>query len=178
LERENKKLRDVNRSQYRQIQTLTKENARLKSTVEKQAARIAELESKLLLASKDSTTSSKPPSSDDPQQRKNRYPKRHRSGLLPGGQHGHDGAKRDWSTTPDSVTKHAPVACGKCGHGLSTTPSTVGEKRQVVDVVVTTTTAEHQVLIKQCPCCNHATTGEFPREATGTVCFGPGVKAP
>jgi len=175
LEGENELLRAQSRAQYRENLELKKENTDLRAELDVAGRRMCELESKLLLAHKDSATSSKPPSTDDTHHPR-RYPARQKSTRPSGGQVGHAGAGREWNPAPDQVIDHRPPACKSCGGDLSAIASKVAERRQVINVVVTTTTTEHRVHAAVCSC-GVRTQAAFPKEATGSICFGPSVKA-
>ncbi len=130
----------------------------------------------------DSQNSGKPPSTDV--SRVGRAPKslRRCSGRSSGGQPGHRGATLAPRATPDTVVRHAPVACGQCGHAfaLDAPPGTpvASERRQVFALPpLRLVCTEHQVTERPCPHCGAATRGRFPPEARTTVQYGPGVLA-
>ncbi len=88
--------------------------AELEGMVAKLMARVADLEEKLAISSRNS---SKPPSSDPPTVTRN--PKAP-SGRKPGGQPGHKRHHRELFPPEKvrSVTECKPARCGECQHGL------------------------------------------------------------
>lgn len=135
--------------------------------------RVHELEARI---SKDSSNSSKPPSSDGLK----RTPKslRGKSGKKPGAQKGHAGKGLTQVKNPDVIVTHAPTSCHGCGSDLSQVESACAEKRQVFDIPrPKIEVTEHQVLEKQCPCCEKLNRGIFPENIRGPVQYGERVQA-
>ncbi len=138
--------------------------------IEAQDARIAELEARL---GQNSRNSSRPPSADPPgTQRPSKQP----SGLKPGGQPGHKGAKREL-LPPEKVSIVVPVApeaCAKCGGGVSL----VGEgpeadRHQVIELPeVRPHVTEYQLQFGFCPCCGEWTRADLPAGVPESN-FGP-----
>jgi transposase len=138
-------------------------------------ARLEQLEARL---NKDSHNSHQPPSSDGPAKRPRPHSLRQRSGKKSGGQPGHPGVTRCLVDDPDSIVRHVPATCARCGADLEAVPEVEPERRQVIEIpeprpVVT----EHQAVQKTCPVCQTVTAGEFPPEVTQPVQYGPRAKA-
>src|SRR5436309_1180396 len=170
-------------TQEEELQTLREENRMLKALVaellplKEQLARantrIKELENRL---AKDSRTSSKPPSSDGLARlpRSSRRP----SGKRPGGQAGHPGHTLTMVGQPDEVVRHRPGVCSQCGEDLSGVPSSIAERRQVLDVPEIRLMAhEHQLEAICCPTCHTSSLGSFPAAVSAPVQYGPNLQA-
>lgn len=148
-------------------------NAELAARLEQALARIAELEARLGMSSKNS---SKPPSSDGLVKP---APKslRTRSGRGPGRPAGQPGTTLEQVADPDVIVRHVPDACGGCGSALAGAAEVVVSRRQVFDVpdpkVVVT---EHQIVTMACRC-GHRTSGTAPAQATAPVAYGPRLAA-
>jgi transposase len=134
-------------------------------------AKVAELEGRLALNSRNS---SKPPSSEG-------YDKPKPKSLLspsknpPGGQKGHEGHTLQKAESPDHIVLHAPPAT--CEWGLSLPEARVTETRQVFDLPSTHyEVTEHQVL-GACCACGKRHRGEFPEGVNAPVQYGPRLKA-
>jgi transposase len=145
---------------------------RLLATIERQAARITELEEKLRRSSRNS---SKPPSSDGPA-----TPPRQakpRSGRDPGGQLGHESHAREPepSSKADKIVACVPKRCGACGgrlHGEDPSPL----RHQVFDLPkVVAGFVEYQLHALSCDC-GHVTRAPLP-PGVPRGAFGPGVVA-
>lgn len=133
-------------------------------------ARLQALEARVAL---NSQNSSKPPSSDG-------YTKpapkslRKKSGLRPGGQHGHPGNTLSPVDKPDFTVLHRlrRCPCG-CGAGLRRQPVLRIEKRQVFDLppkmlLVT----EHHVEVKLCPNTGREVSAAFPAGVNAPAQYG------
>ena len=134
--------------------------------------RVAELEEKLGLSSRNS---SKPPSSDPPTVPPKPKPP---TGRKPGGQPGHKGHRRTMFP-PEQVTEIVeckPERCAGC-HGKlrGTDPAPdvhqVGELPKIEPVVT-----EYRLHTLACRCCGRSTRGQLPEGATRGA-FGPRVVA-
>jgi transposase len=152
------------RAQFAQIQVLVAEVAAL-------TAKVAELEGRLVLTSRNS---SKPPSSEGygkPKPKSLRRPGKN----PPGGQKGHEGHTLKKAESPDHIVLHAPRAICECGLPLS--EATVVEARQVFDLPsLHYEVTEHRVLAACCAC-GKRHRGEFPEGVNAPVQYGPGLKA-
>lgn len=137
-------------------------------------ARVEALEARL---GKNSKNSSKPPSSDDPFRRPPPRSLRPKSGRRPGKQPGQPG---DWlgrRSDPDHRRVHVPDRCGGCGDDLASAEIVDQRRRQVFDLpAVRVEVTDHVAQIRRCAC-GHLTAAEFPDEATGPTCYGPGIAA-
>jgi len=140
--------------------------------VERQAARITELEARL---NSDSSTSSKPPSSDGLTKR--RSVPRQRGVRPPGKQPGTDGRFLSQVTAPDVVVEHEPHSCGSCGSSLIGAPLMQTETRQVADLPpIELVWTEHRSRRRRCSC-GHVTAGVFPEDVTAPAQYGPNLKS-
>ena len=176
-------------SALRKVSRLTKELEDARQQIQDRDQTIAELNQKLekymQLAGKldrpmANTNNSSVPSSKNPLG----APKRTRSlrkpsGKKVGGQPGHEGHTRPITDFPDEQEEcQAPTICPKCGSPID--PSTLydGECRQVVDIPAYVVPLIKEYIQKVGVCkCGHHVKGEFPKEVTGTVCFGKNIKA-
>jgi transposase len=136
-------------------------------------ARIAELEK---LLGRNSKNSSLPPSAEGFAKAPvapNRAARRRR----PGKQTGDPGHRLEPVEHPDYVVTHSPGHCGNCDRDLARSEVVKREMRQVFELPqVRAVVTEHQVETRRCVC-GELTTGQFPPEAIGPTCYGPGVRA-
>ena len=151
------------------IAALTAENKTLRARVDKLEAQLQ----------KNSRNSSKPPSSDGlekPAPKKRSL--REVSGRNPGKQRGAFGNTLQRHEHPDETISHIPSQCQGCGAGLEDAETVGILTRQVIDIVPPppAVVTDHIAVKRRCPC-GHTTTGTFPPEAIGTVCYGPRMKA-
>jgi transposase len=139
--------------------------------VQELTEKVAELEGRLVLNSRNS---SKPPSSegyDKPKPKSLRPPGKN----PPGGQKGHEGHTLKKAESPDHIVLHAPSATCECG--LPLLEATVAETRQVFDLPsMRYEVTEHHVLEARCAC-GKRHRGEFPEGVNAPVQYGPRVKA-
>jgi transposase len=154
---------------YEQLLAL---NAELAARLEQALTRIAELEARLGLSSKNS---SKPPSSDGmvkPAPRSLRT----KTGRGPGRPVGQPGSTLEQVADPDVVVRHVPDTCGGCGSALGGAAEVAVTRRQVFDVpdpkIVVT---EHQIVTVACAC-GHHTSATAP-VGTAPVAYGPRLAA-
>lgn len=153
----------VNRTLQDQLILKDKEIQKLNAEVDKYKHR------------KDSNNSSTPPSQDQNRTKRNQS-LREKSGKKPGGQPGHEGNTLKMTSTPDDVLAHIPTCCTSCGKELIDSPVLL-DRRQVIDLPpVKAIIIEHQVYRRICTC-GHCVDGEFPKEATNNVNYGPRISA-
>jgi transposase len=136
-------------------------------------AEIAELKRRL---GQNSSNSSLPPSSDGPVKP---APKslRGRSGRKSGGQAGHPGRTLSQVDSPDETIVHEPVACGRCGSGLSDAPAVGTARRQVFEVPEPkVTVTEHRIVSRRCGC-GTVTAGCAPAGVEAPTQYGPRAQA-
>jgi transposase len=110
----------------------------LRQLVERQAARIEELERQ---RGRNSSNSGRPPSSDpvfDKPARPRSRSSRSASGRRPGKQPGEGGSTMRLVAHPDETIECPPAECAGCGADLAGAPVTASQRRQV-----TPTTQEH-----------------------------------
>lgn len=141
--------------------------------IERLKARVAELEARLGLNSRNS---SKPPSSDGLAKP---APKslRGKSGRKPGGQPGHTGRALAQVTDPDEVVVHTPACCRGCGRDLDRAVPAGVERRQVFDIPpVTVRVVEHRLVARRCRC-GVVTRPDQPAGVAAPVQYGPRVLA-
>lgn len=154
------------RTLFAQVQFLTGQVTQL-------TAKVAELEGRLALNSRNS---SKPPSTDGLNKPK---PKSLRiAGQKPtGGQKGHKGHTLKKVEHPDHTTIHEPQShCDACNLPLG--EAQLVESRQVFDLPpLRFEVAEHQVQAATCGCCGRIYRGEFPEGVSAAVQYGSNVKA-
>ncbi len=152
---------------------LVEENRALKAQVAELLARMAALEARLGMNSRNS---SKPPSTDPPNVAAR--PKKKPSGRKPGGQPGHKGTTR--SLLPpeevDRIVELKPPACRNCGADLrGDDPKPV--RRQVIDVPpVEPDVTEYRQHTLPCGECGAKTTAPLP-SGVGDSAFSPRIKA-
>ena len=142
-----------------QNEKIAKQNERLTNTILDLQETIKDLRRQL---NTDSHNSSKPPSSDGYKKPNKARSLRKPTGRKPGGQNGHSGANMKVPHEPDEVKKHHPGKVFECG-----------EKRFIVEAVVTTKVIEHQSMkAVACPCGESKLKGEFPEEVKAYVQYG------
>ena len=138
-----------------------------------QDARIADLERRLGMNSKNSST---PPSSEGlakPSAKSLRKP----SGRKPGGQQGRQGRTLRQVADPDEIIRHEPSCCKGCGDTLADAPETRFTRRQVFDLPpVHIRVVEHQLVTRQCGC-GTVTTADAPDAVNAPVQYGPAILA-
>jgi transposase len=147
-------------TQQRQIEVLT--------------ARVAELERRLGLNSRNS---SKPPSSDGlakPAPRSSR-----RSGGRPGKQPGSPGAALSQVDNPDRVVWHRPVGCIGCGAVLGSAAAVAAvTRRQVFELPETRLrVVEHRLVSCRCAGCGRVSPPSAPPEVGAPAQYGSSVAA-
>jgi len=162
----------VKKINRQQLEMLDKES--LINIVLTLAGRIQKLEDQL---AKTSRNSGKPPSSDGLRKPKTRS-LRKKSKLKSGGQAGHKGHTLQMVAEPTYVIPHQLNQCRDCGVSLEDVPVSRVEKRQVFDIPpVEVEVFEHQVEIKQCPCCQKEVKASFPANVTQPVQYGNRLRA-
>jgi transposase len=135
--------------------------------------RIAELEARLGMNSRNS---SKPPSAEGLAKPAPRSLRR-RSGRRPGGQKGHPGSTLQMVARPDEVVVREPAACRGCGADLASCPRTGLERRQCFDVPpIMVKVTEHQLVERRCAC-GVRTAGTAPGGVDAPVQYGPRITA-
>jgi transposase len=148
--------------------------AALREQNERLQARVAELEARLGMNSRNSHM---PPSSDGPAKP---APKslRGKSGRKPGGQPGHPGQALTLVDDPDETILHVPDCCAGCGAGLADRPVTRTVRRQVRDLPVPQPlrVVEHRLLGKRCGC-GTETVAAAPDGVEAAVSYGPRLRA-
>jgi transposase len=135
-------------------------------------AKVAELEGRLALNSRNS---SKPPSSDGLNRPK---PKSQRkAGQKPtGGQKGHTGHTLKKAAEVDHIETHLPPErCAACGDLL--TNAVIVEARQVFDLPPLSHEVTEQQVFETICSCGKAHRGEFPATVSAPVQYGPRLKA-
>jgi transposase len=147
----------------------------LEALVARLLARVAELESELAKARKDSSTSSKPPSSDivkPPRSGRRRKRKR-------GGQPGHPKHDRP-SFAPDQIDEtheHHLKECPDCGGPVKATKHTPRIVQQVEIVERPVTVTEHRGLAYTCRRCRKTHYAPIPQPVVRAGLVGPGLTA-
>ena len=151
----------------------------LVSIINKQAARIAELEERIKSLedqiNKNSRNSSKPPSTDTFQKIKGQ---RKPSGKSVGGQKGHKGHTLEMTDKPDHVIVHPVTKCETCGRSLCDAKAVSYERRQVFDLPpIKVEVFEHQAERKICPNCYCLNKATFPKGVAHPVQYGTRLKS-
>lgn len=150
----------------------------LLDTIEKQAARIEQLENRVHELERqlgsNSNNSSKPPSSDGLRKPTNlRTP-----GGKKGAPKGHPGSTFRMVENPDEVVLHRLFCCPDCQHSLTEEESQTYEKRQVLELpsprIVTT---EHRAEKKYCSHCHRMQRASFPDHVKAPVQYGSSLAA-
>lgn len=142
--------------------------------IERLTARVAELERRLGLNSRNS---SKPPSSDGPAKPAPRS-LRERSGRRAGGQPGADGTTLRQVAVPDEVVEHRPDVCRRCRAGLAGAAVASVAARQVFDLPpIRVKVTEHRIMACRCAGCGAVTGAAAPAGVGAPVQYGPGVTA-
>ena len=142
--------------------------------LETQAVALKELQARL---GKNSQNSSKPPSSDGYSKPK-RTESLRKPGQKPnGGQPGHEGSTLKRSEHPEQTEIHPVVECAQCGAPLNEVGVTAYEERQVFDIpAIRIEVMAHRAEIKIGAGCGAESRGVFPKDVTGSVQYGNGVK--
>jgi transposase len=147
----------------------------LSEAVEILQARVAELERKIALLTRDSSNSSKPPSSDGPGKKPQARPKKSRK-RNPGGQPGHKGTKRELVPIEkvDHVEEVIPESCEFCHRPIESGSSRVlGNylRCQVTDIPkIRPVITEYKLRCVECSC-GATTWAQIPPQARSG--FGP-----
>lgn len=125
-----------------------------------------------------SENSSLPPSKD-PIGMKRTSSLRIKSGKKSGGQPGHKGSTLNQSEKPEITVQCVPsTVCPECGKAIDTGQANVVETRQIWDLPapVVPVITEYQCMESVCTCGCHC-RGEFPKQATAPVSYGPNIHA-
>jgi transposase len=147
----------------------------MRATIERQAARIEELERQV---NQNSRNSHKPPSSDGPGTfRRGRLPAREK-GRKRGGQPGHEGHHRDLlpSEEVDEFVEMRPSNCEHCGAGLVGSDPTPERQQKVEIPPIQPHVTEYRLHALKCGCCGEVTRGRLP-EGVPAGCFMPRLLA-
>lgn len=149
---------------------LTAENVELRAALAAALARIAELEARLGMSSRNS---SKPPSSDGLAKP---APKslRGKSGRGPGRPKGQAGFTLEPVAEPTHRRRHEPPACAGCGGGLAGAPVVGVEARQVFDLPesIALEVTQHDLVARECSC-GTVTKAVAPAGVNAPVQYGP-----
>ena len=158
------------------IAALRAENERLRAENTVLTARLAELERRLGLNSRNS---GKPPSSDGLKKPPRVGSLREPTGKTTGGQPGHPGQTLRRTETPDATLNHYPTACAACGEPLTEAMAIDHVARQVFDLpepkplIVT----EHRAYGCRCAACGAQTRAAFPDGVSAPVQYGQRIGA-
>jgi len=168
-------LRDLVERMSRRLDAQDAPSAEQSEVIERQAARIDELESRLR---RDSRTSSRPPSSD-PSWSKKRRRRKPASDKSQGAQPGHPGATRDLvdESEVDDVQDHRPSECSACGSDALLASDRRPTRQQVFEIpprLIHVT--EHRLHRALCTACGATTTTALPEGVTASP-FGPRLSA-
>lgn len=148
--------------------------AATQAALDEALVRIAELERRLNLSSKNS---SKPPSSDSPASRAARRTKKS-TGQAQGGQKGHDGHHRSLldESKVDHFIEHRPAICAGCGLELDDScPDGPPLREQTFELpALAPVVTEHRLLACRCRGCGHVTRAASPIKP-GATRYGPNL---
>jgi len=157
------------------IKKFTTHIAKQDKKIEMLTERVRYLEDQL---SRNSRNSGKPPSSDGFKKPLRTKSLRKKSGKHPGGQKGHRGYQLEQVSNPHHTVTHGVCRCGNCGEDLSYLPATDHDKRQVFDLPpLDLEVTEHQVDVKDCPCCGKRNKGVFPAGVEYPTQYGSRLKS-
>ena len=79
---------------------------------------------------------------------------------------------------PDHVVVHDPANCRCCGAGLAGGVQTGAEQRQVTEIPqVRPVVTEHQMIERECACCEARTRADAPDGVTAPAQYGPRLAA-
>jgi transposase-like protein len=81
------------------------------------------------------------------------------------------------SRTVETVEIIPVDSCALCGEDLSALTAEDHERRSRIDIVFEKVVCHVDAEIKQCPTCQAKTKGAFPRDLSGPLQYGPGIKA-
>jgi transposase len=147
----------------------------MRATIERQAARIEELERQV---NQNSRNSHKPPSSDGPGTfRRGQLPAREK-GRKRGGQTGHEGHHRDLlpSEEVDERVEVRPSTCEHCGADLVGSDPAPERQQKVEIPPIQPHMTEYRLHALKCGCCGEVTRGRLP-EGVPAGCFMPRLLA-
>ncbi|MDR0205985.1 MAG: DUF6444 domain-containing protein [Bacteroidales bacterium] len=163
--------------------SLVARNGSLETEKASLVAEIAELRKQLSrfeVPAKDSHNSHIPPSAESLKAQAIRRTRslRKPGGRPSGGQTGHKGTTIQMRETPDTVKRHVPGFCTRCGLSLSALPETVSEIRQSIDIPlpVCPVVTNHESIEKICRC-GHCNRGTFPAGVKPGVSYGANLHA-
>ena len=149
---------------------LVVQNAELRAALADALQRIADLQARLGMSSRNS---SKPPSSDGPAKP---APKslRQKSGRGPGRPKGQAGFTLEPVADPKHRRRHEPHACAGCGGGLAGAPVVGVESRQVFDLPesIALEVTQHDLVVRECSC-GTVTKAAAPAGVNAPVQYGP-----
>ena len=133
---------------------------------------------------KNSNNSSIPSSTEiaNPKPKKNQS-LRKKSDKKSGGQKGREGVTLKQSNTPDEIVplSYTPTSCKKCGFDLSDVVANLKEKRQVLDLKLSSINkkiTEYQSFSKICPSCGYENhDNSFASSVTPNISYGSNITA-
>jgi len=133
---------------------------------------------------KNSNNSSIPSSKEivNPKPKKNKS-LREKSDRKSGGQEGREGVTLKQSDTPDEIIPiaYTLTTCKKCGFDLSSTVAKLKEKRQVLDLKLSSINkkiTEYQSFSKKCPSCGYENhNSSFASSVTPNISYGSNITA-
>lgn len=147
----------------------------MRATIERQTARIEELERQV---NQNSRNSHKPPSSDGPGTfRRGQLPAREK-GRKRGGQTGHEGHHRGLlpSEEVDERVEVRPSTCEHCGADLVGSDPAPERQQKVEIPPIQPHVTEYRLHALKCGCCGEVTRGRLP-EGVPAGCFMPRLLA-
>lgn len=79
--------------------------------------------------------------------------------------------------TVETVERITVSACNRCDCDLSAIPASHIERRTKIDIIFEKTVAHVDAEVKECPKCQETVKGAFPRDMSGPLQYGNGIKA-
>jgi hypothetical protein len=87
------------------------------------------------------------------------------------------GPEQSANTRTVETVKIAKVeACGSCCEDLSAQPAAGHVRRTKIDLVFEKVVSHVDAEVKECPSCGEETTGPFPKDMSGPLQYGPGIR--
>ncbi len=87
-----------------------------------------------------------------------------------------NGALSENTRTVETVQVAEVKGCEVCGEDLNDTPAIGHERRTKIDIVFEKVVNHVDAEVKICPGCNSENKGHFPKDMSGPLQYGPGIK--
>jgi len=89
----------------------------------------------------------------------------------------HNDARSGNTRTVETTRVIKVNQCQSCGEDLSDTPCLGHERRTLIDIIFEKVINHVDAQIKQCPGCQAQCKGHFPKDMSGPLQYGPGIKS-